>query len=100
MSVLPGHCFRKDPDAELVYVFDWTDWLGSASIASQSTTITGPDSDLTQDNSGIVSGSKKTTVRLLGGTAGKAYTVTNRITTNEAVPQTDDRSITIQIRAN
>jgi len=29
---------------------------------------------------------------------GKQYTVTCRIVTDEAVPQTDDRSITVQIR--
>lgn len=98
MSVQPGATIRKDPSAQLLYEFDWTDWLGAASIATSTFTITGPDSALTKDNPTIVSGSKKTSVRVLGGTAGKTYKLNCNIVTNETPTQTDDRSVNIAVR--
>lgn len=98
MSIAPNSVVRKDPDSELVYEFDWSAWLGAAEIDTYAITIDGPDSDLTQDNDSLVSGNQKVDVRLLGGTVGKSYTVTCQIVTDEAVPQTEDASITVQIR--
>lgn len=99
MSVSPGQTLQKDPDAELTYQFDWSAWLGSAEIATSTFTLTGADADLTKDNPSIVTGNQKTQVRLLGGTAGLTYLLTNRITTNESPAQTDDRTIRIKIVA-
>lgn len=99
MSVIPGDTLQKDPSAELVYVWDWTDWLVAASINTYVIVMpTSPDSVLTMDNDAIVTGSKKVTMRLKAGTLGKSYKVTCRILTNEATPQTDDRSVIINIR--
>lgn len=98
MSVVPGETLKKDPDAELVYRFNWEAWLGAAEIDDYTIVIAGPDSELTQDNDSLVAGNQNVDVRLLGGTAGKQYTLTCRIVTDEAVPQTDDRSVTIWVR--
>jgi len=98
MSVLPGAIVKKDPSAELVYTFDWTAWLAGASIATSVFEISGgPDALLTKDNESIVSGSQMTRLRLLDGTPSGKYNLTNRIVTNEAVPQTDDRHITVWV---
>jgi hypothetical protein len=98
MSVNPGAELFKDPSAVLVYEFDWTDWLGTASITTSTFAIAGPDNVLTKDNPAILAGSKKTHVRLLAGTLGKIYTLTNQIVTDESPTQTDERSIRIKIR--
>lgn len=95
--VAPGEMLFKDPNAVLVYVFDWTAWLNGAQIASSSFTISGDDSALTKDAEQILSGNLKTSLRLSGGTLGERYTVTNRVVTNEATPQTDDRTVTFLI---
>jgi hypothetical protein len=95
---VPGDLLPKDPDAELFYVMDWTDWLPeSALIATSEWEIDGGDGELILDNSAIVSGNLKTRVRLVGGTLGERYTVRNRIVTSESPTQTDDRSFVVAI---
>ena len=98
MSIQPGAYIQKDPQAEIVYTFNWAAWLDGSEIDSYTITISGPDSVLEQDNDSVDAGNENVSVRLKGGTVGKQYTVTCRIVTDEAVPQTDDRSITVQIR--
>lgn len=99
MSVEPGAILEKDPSAELVYTWDWTTWLGAASIFSHQIIMPSqPDALLTVDADAIVTGNKKVTMRLSGGTLNKKYRVTCRIVTNEATPQTDDRTVTIWIQ--
>lgn len=99
MSIPPGTRLEKDPDAKLVYEMNWTDWLGAtATIASSSWSFTvDPDGALTKDNEVIVNGDKKTQVRLLAGTKGKTYEITNHIVTNEVPAQEDDRSFLLKI---
>ena len=103
-TVAPGDTIRKDPDAVRVVTFDWTDWLagtgaGTGQISTSSWVIAGPDVILTKASETIVSGNLKTTVKLSAGTLGRSYTLTNRIVTNESPAQTDDRSITIDVRS-
>lgn len=100
ITVEPGAVILKDPDASKVWVFNWTDWLAALSLGSPATTIssssmviTGPDNALTADSASIVTGSLQTQLRLIGGTPGELYTVTNRITTTGSPAQIDDRSI-------
>lgn len=59
----------------------------------------GTFTDLTKDNEGIMtaSGSRKTTLRLIGGTAGHTWDVTNRITTNEIPAQIKERSFRLLV---
>lgn len=104
MSFKPGQTVKKDPGAELVYEFDWTEWLSSsAQIQTSTFSIGGTDENpvtLTKDNESIVTGGKKTRVRLIGGALRQVYTLTNRIVTNETPAQTDDRSIRVEIMDN
>ena len=100
MSIRPGSTVTKDPNASLVYTFNWADWLvGAATISTSTFTITGPDAALTKDNETIPTGSTTAQVRLLGGTLGKTYTLTCRVVTNESPAQTEDASIRVTIRS-
>lgn len=100
MSLKPGVTVLKDPNANNVYTWDWSDYLvGAAQIASYSiivSTISGDASPLASDNESNTT----TTVqqRLTGGTAGKTYTVTCRIVTNESPAQTEDRTIRVRVQ--
>lgn len=90
--------FVKDPDAILDFHFDWTDWLvnGDTILTSQiiaSAGITVGDGVLAPVPSFTTT---NTTYWLAGGTAGKPYTITNRITTSQG--RTDDRTMTIRIQ--
>ena len=99
MSVAPGHLFIKDPNSELLYHFDWTDWLQTgAEIASYTLTVDPVSAGLTYDNDAIEAGGKKVQVRVIGGTLGKKYNLECKIVTNETPTQTDERSVDYQIR--
>lgn len=94
----PQDVLTKDPDATLLYEMDWTDWLPSGETITTSTwTITGADSVLSKDNESLLTGNKKTRVRLAAGTKGTRYTVTNRVTTSGTPSQTDDRSFFLDL---
>lgn len=81
----------KDPDAELDYGFDWTNWL--------QTTETLSSSDWTvPDGLTFVKKEKTTTetkVWVKGGTPRKKYILTNKIETNEG--RVDNRSLKISV---
>ena len=95
--------FVKDPDAMLLYTFDWANsgpndgsldddgWLQGATISSSSFII---HADLTN----VIDANTTTTatIKLSGGKNGKVYIVTNRIVTNGG--ETEDRSIQVNVR--
>lgn len=94
-----GETIVKDPNASIFYGMDWTRWLASGvTIATSTWSVTDGDAALTLDHDSIVLGATATQVRLTGGTAERVYTVTNRITTDELLPQTDDRSFYVRVR--
>jgi hypothetical protein len=96
---VPGDVIIKDKDSALFYECDWTNGLPSGETISTSTwLITGDDAALTQSNDSILSGSKKTRVRLSGGTLKTRYTVVNRIVTSGSPSQTADRSFFISVQ--
>lgn len=100
-TIVPGGLVTKDPSASKVYQFNWADYLtdlGSETITSSTFTITGDDAILTKDNESVVSGSLKTQLRLLAGTLGNTYTVTNRIVTNGTPSNTDERSFLVLVQ--
>lgn len=99
VTVNDGGNITKAPDAQRVYTMDWTADIGDAGISTSTWTVTGPDDALTTDSASIVTGNKMASVRLLGGTLGKTYTVTNRIVTNSSPAETEDASVTVLIRA-
>lgn len=83
--------FIKDPDAELDYQFNWSDWLGvGETISSASFTA---DAGLTVDSTGH--DDTVATIWVSGGTAGNVYRVTCHIVTSAT--RADDRSINIRV---
>ncbi|HMJ58860.1 MAG TPA: hypothetical protein VK467_06970 [Gemmatimonadales bacterium] len=102
-----GGTVIKDPDAEEVFQFDWgTGTIGPEQhlapgvlIATSLFFIIGVDSLMTKDNEGIVMPQARATqLRLKAGTELVKYKVTNRIVTNEPIPQTKDVSFYVLIR--
>ena len=96
-----GSLVTKDPQATAwPKGIDWTAYLAqidaAETIASSSWAITGSDAALTQASASIVTGSKKTQVRLSAGTVDVKYTVTNTITTSSGV--IDERSFTVLVQ--
>jgi hypothetical protein len=100
--VAPGHTFTFDPDAKLIYGVEWGDWLGdTAAIANSDWTLEAVDPDtgdtpLTKDNEST-SGTRNL-LRLMGGTAGRKWKITNHVTTNETPAQEDDRSFFVKVK--
>lgn len=97
-----GHC-EKDSDEVLVYQFDY-DTLNLASgvaLTSAGTFVLLPAAGitLTKDNETLLAGSRKTSVRLSGGTVGTKYTVINRVTTNETPSQTKEKRFSLRIKS-
>jgi len=82
----------KDANATLDYTLDWSQWLMSGDALASSTWTT--TAGLTVDSDRL-DADNTTTVWLSGGTAGRSYTVTNRITTDDG--RTDDRSIVVYV---
>jgi hypothetical protein len=94
-----GSLCLKDPDAAAwPKGIDWTDYLAeigdSETISSSDWAIT--PTGLTEDAASIVTGSKKTQIKLSGGTVGVKYTVTNSIVTSSGVE--DDRSFFVLVQ--
>ena len=88
---------RKDTNAQLIYTFDWSDWLPSGTTISTNTytveTITGDASPLTktaQSNTNTT-----TTIKVSAGTAGKVYKIFNTIITSGGL--TDKRYFRIKV---
>ena len=103
MSIVPGSTVIQDPNAELAYEWNWSDWLVGEAVIDESefivSEIAGDATPLVADDESVLEGDTSTRVLLSGGTVGKTYTVTNRVTTDEVPPQIDDRSIKVKIAA-
>ena len=89
---------EKDPEAQLVYTFDWSQWLQAGDELSQveytiQARLNDP-SPLTQVASGLVLGTK-TYIELSGGQVEKNYVVTAKITTTNGL--IDRRNFRVKI---
>jgi len=95
-----GGLIVKDPNAEEVYVVDWgLEHLATGvEIDDSEWIISGRDTALTEDEDAILTGNRRTSIRLAAGTLGYRYTVTNRIVTNESPAQTKDASFEVLIQ--
>ena len=103
MGTLIIGTFEKDPDASLIYTFDWANdgpndasqdddgWLQSATIATSSFVVPTGLTNVIDTNDDTTA-----SIKLSGGRVGKIYIVTNRITTDGG--EGDDRSIEIKIK--
>lgn len=101
MSVIifDGGMHEKDPSDSLMYAFDWDFYEPLAEgvqISGVVHTIAGPDASLTKvvDNYS----DRATYIQLTGGTVGRVYTVSSKITTNETTVQTIERSFKVYVR--
>jgi len=88
----------KDPQAQLVYTFDWSEWLdGADTLSTVEYSIQARINDpnpLVEIDSGI-SGTDKTYIELASGSVEKVYTVTAKVeTTNGLV---DRRNFRVKI---
>lgn len=89
----PTRVPAKDPDSEVKYGFDWTDYLDGEIILTSQWIVNG----LTALSDSF--DNTTTSVLLGGGTSGSSYTVTNRITyTGAGGNETDDRSMIVPVR--
>ena len=98
-QTLQGLTIQKDTEAQLVYTFEWSDWLPTGdSLASSTYTITARANDPdplaihTQGRSGT-----KTFVELKEGQEGKIYTVTCAIVTANGLR--DRRNFRVKVQA-
>jgi uncharacterized protein YndB with AHSA1/START domain len=93
-----GIFIAKDPEAELVYTFDWSEWLPTGdTISTVSYTLQVRANDpapMTRISQGVQSGTK-TYVELGGGQVGKVYTVTAEVTTADG--SIDRRSFRVKV---
>ena len=92
-----GLFINKDPQAQLTYTFDWSEWLEDGdSIAGSTYTVAARVNDPipvvieSQGNTSTV-----TFVELSGGQADKAYVVTCRVETTNGF--TDRRNFTVEV---
>lgn len=76
MALETAFDFTKDPDDDLNYSFDWSRWLAGDTITGLEIIAT---SGITVESSTFTGTSS--TVYLSGGTEGRPYDVTHRITT-------------------
>jgi hypothetical protein len=93
-----GAYIQKDPQATLDYSVDWSDWLVGADTIATSTwilgTFTGDAAPLV--NTATASANGIATIFIRGGTDGKIYRITNRITTGSGL--TDERYFRLVIK--
>ena len=86
------HC-AKDPDETLDYHFDWTQFIGTDAIASQSTVVTGA-SLVASASDGT---NKKVNFRISGGVIDTPASIENTITTTSG--QIAQRTAVIKIKS-
>lgn len=84
--------FKKDPDAVLDYVVDWSEWLDDDTITASEWTV--PDGIEKDSDTHTTTA---TTIWLSGGTLGATYTLVNHITT--AAGRENDQTIKIKVRS-
>lgn len=87
--------FTKDPNAELDYTRDWSDWLAAVDDTIQTSTWIVPEG-IEVGEGGETFTDTTTTIWLAGGTVLERYALTNRITT--AGGRTDDRTFYVVIK--
>lgn len=98
-QTIQGLTIKKDTEAQLIYTFEWNEWLPVGdSIASSLYTITARanDPDPLEIESQGVQGTK-TFVELSNGQEGKVYTVTCKITTTNGL--IDRRNFRVKVEA-
>ena len=86
--------YLKDPEARVDYAIDWSGYLDGQTIAESQWTATPDEAGgiaIEQSSFDL----NRSAVRLSGGTAGRLYRVTNRVTFSDG--SVDERSIALRV---
>lgn len=98
-QTIQGLTIEKDVEAQLIYTFDWVDWLptgDSLSTSSYAITARANDPDPLEIEDQGIDGTK-TYVELSNGQLGKTYTVTCTINTTAGL--IDRRNFRVKVLA-
>lgn len=94
-----GSWIAKDPQAQLIYSMDWTEWLVAGDTLSSATYAlqvrANDPAPLIKESQGYNAGTNLSYVELSGGQVGKVYTVTASITTSNGLE--DRRSFRVKV---
>lgn len=94
-----GSWIAKDPEAQLPYSMDWSQWLPSGdqvTSVTYSLQVRSNDPEpLVKVSEGITTNGTVTYVELSGGQAGKIYTVTASISTDNGL--VDERFFRVKV---
>jgi hypothetical protein len=98
-QTIQGLTIQKDTEAQLIYTFEWADWIPTGdSLSAVTYTVTARANDpdpLIKVSSGR-SGTK-TYIELSNGQEGKTYVVTCQVTTTNAL--VDRRNFRVKVLA-
>lgn len=98
--MIPGDLKLKDPGSVRTAAFNLDAYLAAGVHVVSPTVVTaGPDAGLTTSNVTLSTDRRSFTYQLAGGTLKKRYRVTAHFSTDETPPQTDSRSIDVQVEA-
>ena len=104
LTILDGDQVTKDPSESRVFLFDWDAYNLAAAVTITTSTWTltplypsATDAVLTKDSESILTGDRKTQLRLTAGTLGQTYEIANKIVTSESPAQTKERSFRLLI---
>lgn len=99
-TIAAGGTVQKDPADKAVFRMTWDEHLAAGVAITASVWAIACDLEavpaLTKDNESSPT-TRTTQLRLLGGTLGKRYAVTNRITTDESPAQEKERSFYVVV---
>lgn len=91
----------KDVEAQLIYTFDWSEWLEAGdAISASEYTVAARRNDPTPvilESQGIRTGNTKTYVELSGGQEDKVYIVTCKVTTDNGL--IDRRNFRVKVES-
>lgn len=94
-----GLTIDKDVEAQLIYTFDWSEWLDTgdtiSSVVYSAAARRNDPTPLTIVSSGTSNANTRTYVEISGGQTDKTYTVTAKITTSNGL--TDRRSFLVTV---
>lgn len=104
IEIVPGDEVRQGLNEQKVYLFDWDRRTLADAVTINASTFTitalkpSDDTALTKDSETVLSGDRKTWLRLMGGTLGARYQITNAIETNEDPAQKFEKSFFLLIQ--
>ena len=96
---IAGLYISKDPEAQLIYTFDWSEWLNNADTVTEveytAVARRNDPTPITVVSSGIAQNNTHTYVELSGGQLDKTYIVTAKVTTSDGL--VDRRNFRVKI---